>query len=78
MSSFYTDQHSVQIFIYNDPCCFQAELYEKFPYGDAIQDQLDILGGGGEFSVFLDNSTRVHEVSDYVLSLILDDILNKD
>ena len=78
MSSFYTDQHSVQIFIYNDPCCFQAELYEKFPYGDVIQDQLDILGGGGKFSVFLDNSTRVHEVSDYVLSLILDDILNKD
>ena len=78
MSSFYTDQRSVQIFIYNDPCCFQAELYEKSPYGDAIQDQLDILGGGGKFSVFLDNSTRVHEVSDYVLSLILDDILNKD
>jgi len=78
MSSFYTDQHSVQIFIYNDPCCFQAELYEKFPYGDVIQDQLDILGGGGKFSVFLDNSTSVHEVSDHALSLILDDMLNKD
>ena len=77
MSSFYTDQHSVQIFIYNDPCCFQAELYEKFPYGTVIQDQLDILGGGGKFSVFLDNSTRVHEVSDHALSLILDDMLNK-
>ena len=78
MSSFYTDQHSVQIFIYNDPCCFQAELYEKFPYGDAIQDQLDILGGGGKFSVFLDSSTRVHEVSDHALSLVLDDMLNRD
>ena len=78
MSSFYTDQRSVQIFIYNDPCCFQAELYEKFPYGDAIQDQLDILGGGGKFSVFLDSSTRVHEVSDHALSLVLDDMLNRD
>ena len=78
MSSFYTDQRSVQIFIYNDPCCFQAELYEKFPYGSAIQDQLDILGGGGKFSVFLDNSTRVHEISDHALSLVLDDMLNRD
>ena len=78
MSSFYTDQRSVQIYIYNDPCCFQAELYEKFPYGDAIQDQLDILGGGGKFSVFLDNSTRVHEISDHALSLVLDDMLNRD
>ena len=78
MSSFYTDQRSVQIFIYNDPCCFQAELYEKFPYGDAIQDQLDILGGGGKFSVFLDSSTRVHEISDHALSLVLDDMLNRD
>ena len=77
MSSFYTDQRSVQIFIYNDPCCFQAELYEKFSYGTVIQDQLDILGGGGKFSVFLDNSTRVHEVSDHDLSLILDDMLTK-
>ena len=78
MSSFYTDQRSVQIFIYNDPCCFQAELYEKFPYGNAIQKQLDILGGGGKFSVFLDNSTRVHEISDHALSLVLDDMLNRD
>ena len=78
MSSFYTDQRSVQIFIYNDPCCFQAELYEKFPYGNAIQDQLDILGGGGKFSVFLDSSTRVHEISDHALSLVLDDMLNRD
>ena len=78
MSSFYTDQRSVQIFIYNDPCCFQAELYEKFPYGDVIQEQLDILGGGGKFSVFLDNSTRVHEISDHALSLVLDDMLNRD
>ena len=77
MGSFGTDLHSVQIFIYNDSCCFQAELYEKFPYGNAIQDKLDILGGGGKFSVLLDNSTSRHEVSDYVLSLILDDMLNK-
>ena len=77
MASFGTDRHSVQFFIYNDPCCYQAELYEKFPYGEAIQDKLDILGGGGKFSVFLDNSTNEHEVSNYVLSLILDDISNK-
>ena len=77
MASFGTDRHSVQLFIYNDPCCFQAELYEKFPYGNAIQEKLDVLDGGGKFSVLLDNSTNKHEISDYVLSLILDDMLNK-
>ena len=77
MASFGTDRYSVQVFIYNDPCCFQAELYEEFQYGNAIQDKLDILGNGGKFSVFLDNSTNKHEISDYVLSLILDDMLNK-
>ena len=77
MASFGTDRHSVQLFIYNDPCCFQAELYEKFPYGNAIQDRLEILGGEGKFSVFLDNSTNQHEISDHALSLILDDMLNK-
>ena len=77
LASFGTDRHSVQIFIYNDPCCYQAELYEKFPYGDAIQNKLDMLNGEGKFSVFLDNTTNKHEVSDYALSLILDDILNK-
>ena len=77
MSSFGDDRKLVQLFIYNDPCCFKAELYEKFPYGNAIQDRLEILGGEGKFSVFLDNSTNQHEISDHALSLILDDMLNK-
>ena len=78
MSSFGDDRKLVQLFIYNDPCCFQAELYEKFPYANAIQDRLEILGNEGKFSVFLDNSTNQHEISDHALSLILDDMLNKD
>ena len=77
MSSFGNDRKLVQLFIYNDPCCFQAELYEKFPYGNAIQDRLEILGDEGKFSVFLDNSTNRHEISDHALSLIVDDMLNK-
>jgi hypothetical protein len=77
MSSFGDDRKLVQLFIYNDPCCFQAELYEKFPYGNAIQDKLEILGGEGKFSVLLDSSTNQHEISDHALSLILDDMLNK-
>ena len=74
MSSFGNDRKLVQLFIYNDPCCFQAELYEKFPYGEIIQNRLEILGGEGKFSVFLDNSTNQHEISDYALGLILDDM----
>ena len=77
MSSFGNDRKLVQLFIYNDPCCFQAELYEKFPYGNAIQDRLEILGDEGKFSVFLDNSTNQHEISDHALGLILDEMLNK-
>ena len=74
MSSFGDNRKLVQLFIHNDPCCFQAELYDKFPYGNAIQDKLSILGDQGKFSVFLDNSTNQHEISDYALSLILDDM----
>ena len=74
MSSFGNDRKLVQLFIYNDPCCFQAELYEKFPYGNAIQDRLDILDDEGKFSVFLDNSTNQHEISEHTLSLILDEM----
>ena len=74
MSSFGDNRKLVQLFIYNDPCCFQAELYDKFPYGNVIQDKLAILGDQGKFSVFLDSSTNKHEISDYALSLILDDM----
>ena len=77
MSSFGNDRKLVQLFIYNDPCCFQAELYEKFPYGEIIQNRLEILGSEGKFSVFLDNSTNQHEISDHALGLILDEMLNE-
>ena len=77
MSSFGNDRKLVQLFIYNDPCCFQAELYEKFPYAEIIQNRLEILGGEGKFSVFLDNSTNQHEISDHALGLILDEMSNK-
>ena len=77
MSSSGDNRKLVQFFIYNDPCCFQAELYEKFPYSNVIQNRLEILGNEGDFSVFLDNSTNKHEISDRVLNLILDDMLNK-
>ena len=74
MSSFGDNRKLVQLFIYNDPCCFQAELYDKFPYSNTIQDKLAILGDQGKFSVFLDSSTNQHEISDYALSLILDEM----
>ena len=77
MSSFGDGRKLVQLFIYNDPCCFPAELYEKFPYANAIQDKLEILGDERKFNVFLDNSTNQHEISHHALSLILDDMLNK-
>ncbi len=77
MSSSGDNRKLVQLFIYNDPCCFQAELYEKFPYSNVIQDRLEILGNEGDFSVFLDSSTNKHEISDRVLNLILDGMLDE-
>ena len=77
MSSSGDNRKLVQLFIYDDPCCFQAELYEKFPYSNVIQNRLEILGNEGDFSVFLDNSTNKHEISDRVLNLILDGMLDE-
>jgi hypothetical protein len=74
LSAYGDGRKHVQIFNKSDPCCFQAKLYEELPYGNAIQDRLEILGDSGKFSVFLDNSTNKHEISDHALSLILDEI----
>ena len=60
------------ILIYNqfDPCCFSGELYNEFPFGDAIKSKLTQLGSG-HFDVFIDNSHKKHIMSDLYLSKII-------
>lgn len=75
MSGYGHDRKSTQIFNYNDPCCFQAEIYEKSPYGELINNKLSDLGAG-EFRVVLDRSAKTHEISDFALKTIISEIEN--
>jgi len=75
MDGYGENRKSIQFFNYGDPCCFQAETYDKSPYGEIINEKLTQLGLG-KFSVILDKSTTKHEVTDFVLEKILSDIEN--
>jgi len=75
MSGFGHGRKSTQIFNYNDPCCFQAEVYEKSPYEEIINKKLSDLGSG-EFRVVLDRSAKTHEISNFALKTIISEIEN--
>lgn len=75
MSGYGHDRKSIQIFNYNDPCCFQAEIYEKSPYEKIINEKLSELGSG-EFQVLLDRTAKTHEISDFALEIIISEIEN--
>lgn len=71
MDSYGEERKSIQIFNKYDPCCFAAELYEEFPYGEAIKTKLAQLGQGS-FDVIIDNTAKKHEISQYALNKISD------
>ena len=73
MSSYGEDRKSVQFFIESDPCCFPAQLYEKYPYEEIISKKLYLLGNG-EFDVIIDKSTNKHELSSSIMNDILDEL----
>lgn len=75
MDAYGHGRKALQIFNYNDPCCFQAETYEKSPYESAINKKL-IEIGSGEFKVILDKSANGHIISDFTLEVILSEIEN--
>ena len=39
MGGYGDDRKFIQIFIYDDPCCFQAEKYEHIPYENIINEK---------------------------------------
>jgi hypothetical protein len=73
IGSYGENRKSVQIFISSDPCCFPAQLYEKYPYEEIITKRLYLLGTG-EFNVIIDNSTKKHELSSVILNKILNEL----
>jgi len=75
MDGYGENRKSIQFFNYNDPCCFQAETYNKSPYGEVINEKLTQLGMG-QFGVILDKTAIRHEVTDFTLESILSEIEN--
>ncbi len=71
MDSYGEGRQSIQIFNKYDPCCFAAELYEEFPYGDAIKTKISELGKG-KFDVIIDGTATTHEITHYAMNKILD------
>ena len=74
LNAYGDDKEFTQIFIENDPCCFSGKLYNAFPYETIIKNKLSILEKG-QFSVFIDNTTNNHEISQSSLQIILDKII---
>jgi hypothetical protein len=69
MSAF-GDGRSLTLF-YNefDPCCFSGELYEKYPFADAVKSKLKSLGTG-KFNVLIDYNQSENVVSNNTLEII--------
>jgi len=63
-------QH-VQIFNKNDSCCFSGNGHETYEF--VIKDKISQLGKGN-FQIFIDNTHNEHKISEYVMSLIHEQI----
>ena len=63
-------QH-VQIFNKNDSCCFSGNGYETYEF--VIKDKISQLGKGN-FQIFIDDTHNEHKISEYVMSLIHEQI----
>lgn len=63
-------RHQLQIYNYNDPCCFFGDYGKQ--YEPAIADV--VRPYGGSFSVFVDYQNTTHSISEAAFSLILDDL----
>ena len=63
-------QH-VQIFNKNDSCCFSGNGHETYEF--VIKDKISQLGKGN-FQIFIDDTHNEHKISEYVMSLIHEQI----
>lgn len=67
MSSVGEHRKFIQIFNKYDPCCFYGDQFET--YGKIVKSTIQKLDGG-YFEIYLDNSTKLHEISNDALKII--------
>ena len=67
MSSIGENRKFVQIFNKYDSCCFYGDQFNM--YGNVVKSTIKKLDNG-YFEIYIDNSTKRHEISDYALKII--------
>lgn len=67
MSAVGENRKFVQIFNKYDPCCFYGDQFET--YGQVVKSTIKKIDSG-YFQIYVDNSTKQHEISDYALRVI--------
>ena len=71
LSAYGDGRQHVQIFNKNDPCCYSGNGYETYEF--VIKDKILQLGKG-DFQIFIDDTHNEHKISEYVMSLIHEQI----
>jgi len=71
LSAYGDGRQHVQIFNKNDSCCFSGNGYETYEF--VIKDKISQLAKGN-FQIFIDDTQNEHKISEYVMSLIHEQI----
>ena len=67
MSSLGQERKYVQIFNKFDPCCFSGDKF--YMYDEIVKKKIKDIGDG-YFYIYIDEETRLHEISDFSLEKI--------
>ena len=73
MSSLGQERKYVQIFNKFDPCCFSGDKF--YMYDEIVKKKIKDIGDG-YFYIYIDEETRLHEISDFSLEKISIDLEN--
>ena len=73
MASLGDDRKYVQIFNKFDPCCFSGDQF--YIYEDDIKNKISTIDEG-YFTIYVDEKTRLHEISDFSLDKINTELKN--
>ena len=71
LSAYGDGRQHVQIFNKNDSCCFSGNGYETYEF--VVKDKMLQLAKGN-FQIFIDDTHNEHKISEYVMSLIHEQI----
>ena len=73
LNSYGDGRKFVQIFNKYDPCCFSGDMFRT--YENEVKETLYKLDGGN-FEIYLDDSHKNHEISEFTLEVIIDSLEN--